>query len=250
MKRCIWCLKTEEEETFEKIAHIIPQSLKAKKICKEVCDNCNDYFGNHRSGTPQIEVMLKETFFLSRLILLDSMGEIGKNKALPKPNSSIFFKINTKNRSIKLKSSFKTGFKQKMCRQFKRGIYKVYLENNQTLNGNSHDKKFDFIRQFARHNFGDCPVVYSKRKYAASLDAISHIKYPEILETKDCKEMVNNFNVYEFKILSHQFAIPLISLYELTLDKYLKNAAEKHTELLYPPKLISDIREINLAWGH
>ena len=62
MKVCIWCSKSEDIVNFNKIAHTIPQSLGGNHICKNVCDSCNEYFGNKEFGKPAIEITLKEVF--------------------------------------------------------------------------------------------------------------------------------------------------------------------------------------------
>jgi HNH endonuclease len=46
MKKCIWCCRTEETATFITKAHTIPQSIGGKFICENVCDKCNDFFGD------------------------------------------------------------------------------------------------------------------------------------------------------------------------------------------------------------
>src|SRR5574343_1564879 len=105
MRRCIWCLLTEPDVTFENLTHSIPKALGGKSICKNVCDSCNSYFGNQIGGYPSVEAIIKETFNVSRVGLLDTQNQIGKNKALPKI-SSIYFDIDIKRHKIKLKSSY------------------------------------------------------------------------------------------------------------------------------------------------
>ncbi|WNH12015.1 HNH endonuclease [Thalassobellus suaedae] len=71
-KNCIWCLKDESEVPFEKKAHTIPISLGGENYFKNICDNCNSYFGNRDSTSTNysIEEALKEAFNISRKRLL------------------------------------------------------------------------------------------------------------------------------------------------------------------------------------
>lgn len=54
MKKCIWCNKTEVETKFDKLAHTIPKSLGGQKICENVCDICNSFFGSHFNTYPSV----------------------------------------------------------------------------------------------------------------------------------------------------------------------------------------------------
>jgi len=78
MKKCIWCSKTEEQSTFNKRAHTFPQSLGGKNICENVCDSCNEYFGNTQYNSPAVEVILKEILNISKFLILNQTGGIPK----------------------------------------------------------------------------------------------------------------------------------------------------------------------------
>lgn len=45
-KKCLWCLKEEAKTTFNIKAHTIPKSLGGQNYNKNVCDDCNSYYGN------------------------------------------------------------------------------------------------------------------------------------------------------------------------------------------------------------
>lgn len=71
MKKCIWCLETETKVSFNRLAHIFPQSLGGKRTCDMVCDICNSYFGSKQAANlPSIEIALKEPLNISRTYLL------------------------------------------------------------------------------------------------------------------------------------------------------------------------------------
>jgi HNH endonuclease len=69
-KTCIWCKKNETEVTFLRAAHIFPKSLGGERICKNVCDVCNSYFGSKQSQSPSVEIALKEPLNISKTYLL------------------------------------------------------------------------------------------------------------------------------------------------------------------------------------
>lgn len=168
LRHCIWCRKTEKETTFNKLAHTIPQTLGGKDICRNVCDECNAYFGNHHNGSPSVETIIKETFNISRIRLLDTETHVGKNKPIAK-FSSIYFKVDLKKHKIELKQSYKlqSGFQEKIGRQIKKGLYKIFLEETERQKGEGHNPEYDFIREFARFDLGDYPLFYFERSFPA-----------------------------------------------------------------------------------
>ena len=74
-KVCIWCQKKEPNASFLRPAHIFPQSLGGKRICKNVCDSCNTYFGSKQSLLPSVEIALKEPLNISRIFLLSRLNK-------------------------------------------------------------------------------------------------------------------------------------------------------------------------------
>src|SRR5690606_19813412 len=94
-----------------------------------------------------------------------------------------YFDINVSKRTFKLKSSYRSqkGFQENLCRQLKKGIYKMFLEESERRNGNGLDSKFDFIREFARYNLGDYPVIYFERLHPIILAPVELLKYPQLI---------------------------------------------------------------------
>lgn len=127
MKTCIWCCKTEEQTTFKTKAHTIPKGLGGIVTCDNVCDSCNFYFGNNQNGKPAIEVIIKETFNLSKYRLLNTSNPVNAGKKSPH-YSSIYFSVDFQKGKIDIKGRYKIrrGFQEAVCRQMKRGIYKIF----------------------------------------------------------------------------------------------------------------------------
>lgn len=205
MKKCIWCLQSEVITSFNNKAHTFPQSLGGKNICKDVCDNCNKYFGSPQNNSPAIEVVFKEILNISKYLLLYQT-----NFQIKKRYKSEYFNINWEKKSITIKPRYalKGGFKHGMGRLFKRGMYKVFLEERQIQKQDAYDKKFNFIREFSRYNTDDYPIYLLKPKFKAILGSIPDILEPTIRFTEHSDKLEKNFNIFEYMIMGHNFCIP------------------------------------------
>lgn len=250
MKKCIWCNKTEETTSFNKLAHSIPKSLGGKSICKNVCDDCNSYFGNANQGHPSVEVIIKEAFNISRARFLDAGNDIGKNKALAR-FKSIYFDVDFKKRSFKLKSSYKYTpfFQEKISRQLKKGIYKMFLEETEIQNADAHDEKYDFIREFCRYNLGDYPVYYFERKNGIFFISSNFLESPDLFLKKQFryKYLIEEPGFYEFDLLGHTFGIATTKNWNLVIDNYLRKTAQNKKDLFKGYKQINKFNDIDLA---
>lgn len=74
-------------------AHTIPKSLGGENFNKNVCDSCNTYFGSKQDYKYSIEEALKETFNISRRVMLMS----GKPKKQVGNFKSRYFDIRVRN---------------------------------------------------------------------------------------------------------------------------------------------------------
>lgn len=248
MKNCIWCLKNETETLFENEAHTVPQSLGGKNICENVCDKCNHFFGS--SEPPSIEVVLKEAFNISRALLLHSINETGKNKTLVKPTSQ-FFKIDLSNRHLEIKHQFKLtkGFQKNLCNKFKKGLYKIFLEERERKKGDGHDKKYDFIREYARYGIGDYPIYYFEKRIWMAAMPDDWIKHPQLFFDK--KEqyayLVQEPGFFEFEFLGHVFSMPTVRNWEIMVDNYIKNSAPLKKEIFNKITQIENFNDMDIA---
>ncbi|MGJ3236135.1 HNH endonuclease [Marivirga sp.] len=229
MKQCIWCSRNEEDVPFEKKAHTIPKSLGGKHLCKDVCDLCNHYFGSPMPNLPSVELVFKEVFNISRFFLLDASNErekIGRYK-------SEFFNINWNARTIRTKPkySLKNHFQEKMGRQFKRAIYKVFLEDRARMIGDAHDEKFNFIREFARYDLVDYPLFYFTPANGAIFFSSQDAIHPEIRFSEHHERIIKEYRFYEFSLMGHFFAIPTTSKFDLFKNEYVKYCKSEHSQL-------------------
>ncbi|MEO7087769.1 MAG: HNH endonuclease [Bacteroidia bacterium] len=250
MKQCIWCLSTEEKVTFKKKAHTIPQTLGGTKICSNVCDECNLFFGSHSNKLPPIETVIKETFNISRARLLEARNEIGKNKTLPK-FSSIYFNLDLKKGSFSLKASYRNrkNFQEGISRQLKKGLYKIFLEETERQKRNGLDSQFDFIREFCRYDLGDYPIFYFERNYGIIIMADSWAIEPVLImeEEMQFKYLVREPSFFEFELLGHVFGIATSRHWELVIDNYIKKTSEAKSKHFKRFRQITNFSDIDLA---
>lgn len=221
MKKCIWCSKSEESTTFTKAAHSFPKSLGGIHICDNVCDPCNHYFGAPTPSSPAIEVVFKELLNISKYLLLYQTTGVPKNKRF----KSEYFNLNWKSRTFKIKPRYKLrkGFQEKLGRLFRRGMYKVFLEERERQIGDAHLSKFDFIREFARYNLNNCPVYIFQPKYPAVFSSNPDVISPVLRFTAKSEKEEKEFGVYSYQIMGHEFCIPISRYFEgFSLDRYKK----------------------------
>jgi hypothetical protein len=250
LKKCIWCSGTETKSTFNKLAHTIPKNLGGKKICVNVCDSCNEYFGNYNNKLPPIETVIKETFNLSRALFLSSHNEIGKNKSMAK-FSSIYFNVDFEKRKFSLKPAYKYSnvFQEKISRQLKKGLYKMFLEETERQNQDGHSDKYNFIREYCRYDMGDFPVFYFERKRGMILMTKSWASTPEMFfkEDKKFNYLVDEPFFFEFELMGHVFGIVTSRHWEIGFENYSKKTIDTKKELFKAFKSVNKFNDIDLT---
>jgi hypothetical protein len=224
LKKCVWCNETEELVFFKDEAHTIPKSLGGKNICINVCDSCNHYYGEIHNKLPSIEETLKEVLYLSRITLIDR-NKIGKNKLIPRMKST-YFNIDIEKRkfSLKTKFSLKREFQEVLCRQFKRGIYKIFIEELELNKRDGLNPKYNFIKKFSRYNEGDLPVFYFKRRIPIIVSKVDWIDNPSInFDYKTMNYLIQNDVFFEFELLGQVFGIVVRDDWDNNYLSYLEN---------------------------
>ncbi|MDD2279820.1 MAG: HNH endonuclease [Bacteroidales bacterium] len=243
MRICIWCNKDESKVSFIKKAHTFPQSLGGDSICDNVCDLCNHYFGSPQSQSPAVEVVLKEILNISKYLLLNQVNEIPKNKRY----KSEYFNLNWEKKTIILKPrySLRKGYQEKLGRLFRRGLYKVFLEERERQRGDAKDSRFDFIREFARYNLSDYPIYYFKPKFGAVFFSSTDANKPMIRFTEHSDKLDKDLRAYDYLIMGHNFCFPtsrhFVDLYLDYYKKYLKEQDYPFGTEITPIKYVEDI---------
>lgn len=218
-KTCIWCKEKEPDVKFLRPAHIFPQSLGGKRICKNVCDSCNSYFGCKQPNLPSVEMALKEPLNISRMFLLSQYEKTNKLRF-----KSEYFDYDLQKQIIKPKFKYRliSDFQLMFTKQFKRGIYKIFLEERSESVGDALNSQFDFIREFARIGIGNYPVFYCRPNIPAIPVSKSDLESPVIRFTEHSEEVMKTYGFYSYYFITHAIALPVISNYEIMKESYFK----------------------------
>lgn len=250
MKVCIWCKRNEGKSSFDRKAHTIPQALGGKEICTTVCDDCNHYFGNVSNQMPAIETVIKETFNISRARFLASTEKLGKNKPLAR-FKSLYFNVdfNRGKFSIKPGYSLKKNFQEKICKQLKRGLFKIFLEELERQQKKGLDPKYDFIREFARYGIGDYPIFYFERTHGLIIMSDEWAKSPTLIMDPEYqfKYLTCEHGFFEFELLGHVFGLPTTRFWELSVDNYLNSTFQKKSRHFKACRQIKNFNDIDLT---
>jgi hypothetical protein len=249
VKRCLWCKLNESETTFNKKAHTIPKSLGGQNYNQTVCDNCNHFFGN---ATPEnrysIETALKETFCITRQRFLS----VGTHKRKVGKFKSIFFDVKDRNGKLRLvlNKSFllKTEFQQQLCRNFKRGLIKMWLEelDRQSKNNIGQDEKYDTMRQFSRYNIGNLPIIYFERKYGILVFTKREAETPTLILNR-MKYLHENEKFTEIEFLGHVFGFPTTQFTTDDFDLYIKHSMANKTDYFVNAILLNELIDIDFT---
>ena len=245
-KKCLWCLKTEPEVTFIKKAHTIPKSLGGKNYNRNVCDDCNYYFGNRDShnGKYSIEVALKEAFCISRKRFL--LGGIPKRKV--GEFKSQFFEMKERNGKYRLavKPSYLFVSQVELCRAFKRGLYKMYFEELNRQKGIGYEESFDIIRAFSRYNNYDLPVLYFTRKIGVMIFFKSEAETP-ILYFNRMNYLYSDSKFAEIEFLGHVFGFPIAHFSKEEFEDYAQKSIEMKKNFFIEANVIEKFTDIDIA---
>lgn len=246
--KCLWCFEKEPNVTFNKKAHTIPKSLGGQNYNNNVCDYCNEYFGNRNSnnGKYSIEEALKEGFNISRKRLLNS----GETKRKIGSFKSKFFEIKERNGKYRLtvKSSFRftPGFQKELCRAFKRGLYKMFLEELNRQKKIGYEDKFNIIRKYARYNNGDLPVLYFQRTFGIMAMFNREAETP-ILFFDRMKYLYSNKKFTEIEFLGHVFGFPISEFNENDFKSYIEESIKQKENLFKDAVVLEKMTDVDIT---
>ena len=244
-RKCLWCLKEEPNTSFLKKAHTIPKSLGGQNYNPNICDTCNEYFGNRENKYFSIEEALKETFIISRQVLLTRgpKRKIGEFK-------SKFFEIKERNgkKRIVIRKSFSLdkNFQTDICRFFKRGLYKMFFEELNRQKNIGYEEKFNTIRKFARYDGIDLPVFYFYRSYGCILTTNKEAETPILLLDR-MKYLYSNELFAEIEFLGHVFGFPISDYDQTDLISYMKSSAKYKAGLFKNAKSIVKLTDVDFT---
>ena len=104
----------------------------------------------------------------------------------------------------------------------------MYLEEVERQFGDGHNPKYDFIREFARFNLGECPLYYFIRRHGAIVTTRELVKYPLLLlgDNKPMLYLINEPGFDEIELYGHVFGLATSRFHEMLFDPYIKKSVE------------------------
>lgn len=222
--RCIFCGKGVPDVTFYEKPHTTPHSLGSDRIGFDVCDECNHFFGEpDKTLFPRIavETSVKEIFGLIRFMLqLESEGH--ENDRL----SSIYFNYWRDRNTLQIKPYFggTSAFRRVFIKQFKRGMYELFLQEYHLATGNGLDDRFDKVRRYARFGYGDLPIWHPRSRIIMIEKDLS---VPELKFTEHSLEEIDTYGFYSFYLWGFWFYLEVTPRAELTREVYLEKIAKE-----------------------
>ncbi|MCT4586646.1 MAG: HNH endonuclease [Carboxylicivirga sp.] len=222
--QCIWCLKKKPEVTFYNRPHTISKQIGAENIGVDICDSCNTYFGTVDQDKPypmSVELAFKEVFNLTRYLLSDF------TKPQKKRLSSTYFNIWLKERRLEVKRTFKyrPSFLLQLTRQFKRGVYEVFLQEYHRETKEALDSKFNRIRNYARFDVGEVPLYFLENN--GVLLVPENIEHPSFSFNDHVKDTINDLGFYSFMLFGHWLFLEVTPRAELSRHVHLNNLARQ-----------------------
>ena len=222
--RCIFCEKSAPEVTFFDKPHTTPQSLGSNRIGFDVCDDCNHFFGSPDSSMcPRIavETSVKEIFGIIRFLLqLDTDGhEQDRLK-------SIYFNYWRGRSTLQIKRGFSSSssFRRVFIKQFKRGLYELFLQEYHAQTENGLDSRFDKVRKYARYGYGDLPVWHLQTRMMIVENDLS---VPKLTFTQHLLDDIDNYGFYSMYLWGFWFYLEVTPRAELTRYVYLHRLANE-----------------------
>ena len=246
--KCIWCERDSIQTMFKNKAHTMPKSLGGINILKNICDECNSYFGSSSKGLPSIEVAFKEPINFSKYYLLFNI----ERKNWKRKWKSQYFHADWEKGRIKLKTRYKLkpDFEILLGRQLRKVFYKVYLEERHRQLGDAFNSRFNFIREFCRYNKGDYPVFRFIPRIPGVYSSNKDLEHPTFRFTRYSKELDKKFRVYVYPLVGHNFCIPTVKDFDMNhLTKYLLHIKKTKDPYGVSLKEIISYRDLDISFS-
>ena len=119
----------------------------------------------------------------------------------------------------------KLNFQKEFGRRFRRGLFKVYLEERERQIGDANHDRFNFIREFARFDLNDYPIFIQKPRFKGIVYNTNDLLSQEIRFTEYSDEIDEKFRYYSYPLMGHNFVIP-------TSNQFMKERFNSHKDHL------------------
>ncbi|MEQ1665821.1 MAG: hypothetical protein ABL927_10635, partial [Bdellovibrionales bacterium] len=158
-----------------------------------------------------------------------------------------YFDVDLSKKKFKVKPAFRRelSFQARFAKVFKRGLYKVFLEESERQFGNGHDEKYDFVRQVARYGLDTYPLFYFFRTNGIIMMLSNESESPAIHFQK-MNYLHNNEYYVEIEFMGHVFGFPINRYWELLIEQNLKDSIRKKIGFFNAFKEVKKITDIDL----
>lgn len=222
--KCIWCGKEEPLATFKNKPHILPDSVGGTELGKDICDECNSYFGsNPNQYIPSPDLLFKEIFNLKRFF--DGGKSITNGE---KFRSSLFPVIDNK---LYIKKKYL--FSPVIANQLKIAFYEIFLQKYHAYTENGHDSSLMGVVSYARYNANVCNLkVYFRHQKMWFRPTILNKTFlpfsPIILEE------LNTTGIFSFDFMGYTFYLDVFKQKaDINRDSYFQNECNEKS-ILFP----------------
>lgn len=119
----------------------------------------------------------------------------------------------------------KPNFIWSLTRQFKKGIYEIFLQeyHRSTLNGL--DEKFNSIRKFVREDIGNLPIYFLESTGAYFVEA--DLNNPTLTFSEKAISDLNDYGFYTLWMFGNIFYLEVTPRSELSREVYLRHESSK-----------------------
>jgi len=224
--KCIWCSKEKPEVSFYNKPHTISKKIGANNIGIDICDDCNEFFGTNDKNSKyqmSVELAFKEIFNVTRFLLPNTLTKGVNNNEILK---SVYFEYYKSKRILKIKNRFKfqKDFLKNLTRQFKKGVYEVFLQEYHLNTGKALDDRFNIIREFVRYDKGDLPLYFGDNNGVYLLP--ENIENPSFVFNDKVKSIIDDYGFYNLWLFGHVFYLEVTPKAALSREIFLSNEAK------------------------
>lgn len=174
----------------------------------------------------------------------------GKPKKQVGKFKSRYFDIRVRKgkRTLKVLPTFKynISFQRELCRAFKRGLYKLFLEELNRQKGLGYEEKYNPIREFSRYDKGTFPIIYFSRSVGVFMSLKREAESPVLLFDR-MQYLFSNDKFVEIEFLGHVFGFPVTNVKESDFREYIAKSVHLKIGHFKEFKVIDKLTDIDLA---
>ena len=168
-----------------------------------------------------VETAVKEIFGVTRFML--NLEREGHKEDMLK---SRYFNFWRSRNTLQFKSSFsgKPQFRRVFTKQFKRGLYELFLQEYHLETENGLDSRFERVRRFARYGTGDLPVWHLQTRMML---VESNLAVPKLTFSQRSIDEIDTYGFYSMYLWGFWFYLEVTPIADLTREVYLREQAKK-----------------------